>query len=175
LTDLTATPRTFGSFDAAFALAFEAEISGVTFFAALAETEPEPRRSALWAKLALIEKRTAAALRPLASALGLAPSDEAAVQRSGRDDARDWQSPPFIEVMEIMVRDSPESYLQEFKAMLAVAPARAASSVQLLIDHEAAIIDMARAELSGSGDPNAPLDAYLNCLAGWTTGAPHGG
>lgn len=172
---MTASPRSFASFDAAFAMAFEEEVSGETFFAALAETESDPRHKGLWAKLALIENRTIAALRPLASALGLGPGDEAAVRQSGRDEAAAWQALPFAEVMAIMARDYPVGYLAEFKAMLPIAPALARASVQLLIDHEVAIIDMARAELSGHGDPNAPLDAYLARVAGWSAGVGNAG
>ena len=158
---MNAKARQFASFNAAFAMAFEEEVSGETFFAALGESEPDPRRAALWAKVALIENRTVAALRPLAEALGVTPADEAEVRRTGREQAVAWQALPFAEVMAIMVRDYPTGYLAEFEAMLPVAPAQAMSAVQLLIDHEVAIIDMARAELSGSGDPNAPLDVYL--------------
>lgn len=162
---MTAKARSFASFKAAFAMAFEEEVSGETFFAALGETEPDPRRAALWAKVALIENRTVATLRPLAEAFGVTPADEAAVRRTGCEEAAEWQALPFADVMAIMVRDYPTSYLAEFEAMLPQAPAQAVSAVHLLIDHEVAIIDMARVELSGAGDPNTPLDAYLACLA----------
>ena len=168
---MNAKARQFDSFDAAFAMAFEEEVSGETFFAALGETEPDPLRAALWVKVALIENRTVAALRPLAEALGVTPTDAAEVRRIGRDQAREWQALPFAEVMAIMVREYPSGYLAEFKAMLPAAPALAVASVRLLIDHEVAIIDMARVELSGTGDPAVPLDAYLGYLAGWTGGA----
>lgn len=167
---MSASPRQFASFASAFAMAFEEEISGETFFAALAETEPDPRKAALWAKVALIENRTIAALRPLAESLGVTPADERAVRLSGREQAVEWQALPFPEVMAIMVRDYPGGYLAEFKAMLPKAPPKAVAAVQLLIDHEVAIIDMARAELSGTSDPDAPLSAYLTQVAGWARG-----
>lgn len=171
---MTATPRSFASFQDAFAMAFEEEVSGETFFAALAETEPDPRRAALWAKVALIENRTVAALRPLADALGVAPADEAAVRQSGHDEAAEWQALPFPELMAIMVRDYPTSYLAEFEAMLPIAPPAAKQAVQLLIDHEVAIIDMAKVELAGVSDPAAPLDAYLSHVTDWPPGGQHG-
>ena len=170
---MTATPRPFASFDAAFAVSFEEEISGETFFAALAETELDPRRAALWAKVALIEARTVAALRPLANAMGVTPADEAAIRRQGHDEAAEWQALPFADIMTLMVRDYPTGYLEEFRAMLPIAPPNAKSAVQLLIDHEVAIIDMARAELAGTTDPAAPLDAYLARVAVWTAGGAH--
>lgn len=171
---MTASARRFASFEAAFAMAFEEEVSGETFFAALSETEPDPRRAALWAKVALIENRTVTALRPLAHALGLEPADEAAVRQSGRKDAAEWQALPFAEVMAIMVRDYPTGYLAEFEAMLPAAPPRAKAAVQLLIAHEIAIIDMAGSELAGTSDSAAPLDAYLSRLDDWTLGGQHG-
>lgn len=170
-----AHPRTFGSFEAAFAMAFEEEVSGETFFAALGETEPDPRRAALWAKVALIENRTIAALRPMAETLAVTPRDEAEVRRIGREQAAEWQVLPFAEVMAIMLRDYPTGYLAEFKAMLPIAPPQAKAAVQLLIDHEVAIIDMARVALSGSGNPEAPLDAYLAHVAGWSAGGENAG
>lgn len=158
--------RAFASFEAAFALTFEEEISGEAFFAALSETEPDPRRAALWARLALIENRTVAALRPLASALGVTPADEAAVRQTGRDEARDWQARPFLQVMALILRDYP-AYVEEFESLHALAPEAARAMARLLIDHEVAMIDMARAELSGATDPVAPLDQYLRNLEDW--------
>ncbi|MCF1709439.1 hypothetical protein L0V05_11480 [Tabrizicola sp. J26] len=166
---MTASARSFASFEAAFAKAFEEEISGETFFAALAETEPAPRRAALWHKLAVIENRTDAALRGFATEFGVSPADETAVQLSGRAEAADWQALPFLEVMAIMDRDYP-AYVVEFTNLLDRAPEAAKPAAQLLIDHEIAIIAMARAELSGKEDPAAPLDAYLARLAGAADG-----
>lgn len=60
-----------------------------------------------------------------------------------------------------MLRDCPD-YLEEFSALKPAAPsAAAAEAAQLLIDHEIAIIDMARAELAGNPSPCASLDRNL--------------
>ena len=40
-------------------------------------------------------------------------------------------------------------------------------AMQLLIDHEIAFIDFARAELAGDPASAAPLDAYLAHVATW--------
>lgn len=162
---MTASARKFDSFEVAFRMAFEEEISGETFFAALAEAEQDPRQAALWTKLARIENRTVAALRPLAETLGLAPQDESAVRQAGRAEAAEWQALPFVGAMEIIARDYPGSYLAEFQAMQTTAPDQARASVQLLIDHEVAIIEMARAELAGTGESEVPLDDYLARVA----------
>ena len=134
---------------------------------------PLPRPAALWAKLALIEARTIAALRPLATAMGPPPVDKAAVRREGRDEAADWQALPFAEGMAIGVRDYPTGYEQEFRVVRPIALPQAKCAVQLLIDHEVAITDMARAELARAFGPAAPLDTYLAQVAGGTAGGAH--
>lgn len=164
---MTVIARRFASFEAAFAIAFEEEISGIGYFDALSQIEPNPRCAALLAKLALIENRTVAALRPLATALGLTPASEAAVLQSGRDEALEGQDLPFNEVMTTIDRDYP-AYVTEFEALKVMAPASVAHAAQLLIDYEMAIINMARAELAGNPDPGAPLDAILARLGKWS-------
>ena len=163
---MTTEPRRFANFESAFATAFLEEIGGEAYFSALSRAEPDPRRAALWARLALVERRTTAALRPVAATLGLTPADETAAWRSGADEAAGLHGLPWGEAMSGMVRDYP-AYLDEFAALKAAAPTpAAASAAQILIDHEAAIIDMARAELAGDPDPCRPLDLYLDRLPG---------
>lgn len=157
---MTATARRFDSFEQAFALSFEEEISGETYFATLAEAELDPRNAAIFAKLARIEAETVAALRPLATALGLAPVNEVAIQRNGRDSAHNRKGQPFSDFMAHIVRDYP-AYVDEFAQLHELCPPEAKTLAQLLTDHEIAMIDMAHIFLAGVGDPHAPLDAYL--------------
>lgn len=158
---MTVEPRRFGSFEKAFATAFLEEIAGESYFWALSQAEPDPRRSAVWARLALVERRTTAALRPARSALGITPADELAAWQSGADEASGLEGLSWDEAMSLMLRDYPV-YLDEFTALKLAAPdAAAAAAAQILIDHEVAIIDMARAELAGDPHSGASLDRYL--------------
>jgi hypothetical protein len=154
---LTATARRFDSFEQAFALSFEEEIAGETYFDTLSKAEPDPRHAAIIAKLARIEAATACALRPLAVALGLTPADEVAVRRKGRVSAHNRKGRPFADFMAQIVRDYP-AYVAEFARLYELSPPEAKELAQLLADHEVAMIDMARIFLAGEGDP---LDAYL--------------
>jgi dimethylamine/trimethylamine dehydrogenase len=164
---MTQTPRPYTSFEHGFAVAFEEELSGETYFAALSEAQPDPRRAAIWAKFALIELHTHTALRPLADRLGLAPADPDAVLQSGRDEAVTWAALDWHDIMALMVRDYP-AYVTEFEAVKAMAPPEMQAALQLLIDHEVAFIDFAHAELAGDPASAAPLDAYLAHVATWT-------
>ena len=163
---MTQTPRPYASFEHGFAVAYEEELSGETFFAALSEAQPDPRRAANWAKFALIELQTHRALRPMTETLGLAPADPDAVRQSGRDEAVSWAAIPWQDIMALMVRDYP-AYVTEFHEVKAVAPPDMQTTMQLLIDHEVAFIDFARAELAGDPASAAPLDAYLAHVATW--------
>jgi dimethylamine/trimethylamine dehydrogenase len=163
---MSATARRFDSFDEGFALSFNEEISGESYFAALAEAEADPRAAALLTKLSLIEAKTLAAMRPMAVARGLLPPDEDAIRQSGRMSARDRKHGTFDAFAAHVVRDYP-AYVEEFTQLEALAPPEAKPLARLLTDHEVVMIDMARLVLAGQGDPHAPLDGYLSRIAAY--------
>lgn len=128
---MTATARRFDSFEQAFALSFAEEISGETCFAALSEAEPDPRHAAIFAKLSRIEAETVKLMRPMATALGLTPADEAAVRQSGRDAVRHRKPRPFAEFLEHILRDYP-AYVDEFAQLAELSPPEAKDMAQIL-------------------------------------------
>ena len=158
--------RAYADFAQGFAMAYAEEISGETYFAALATSEKDRARAGLWAKLALVEQRTHQALHPFVAALGLLPADPGALARAGQNEARDWQDLPWHDIMTLIQRDYP-AYVREFEAIRAMAPPHLVPAAQLLIDHEWAIIRFAEAELAGAANPADALDAYLAHLDQW--------
>jgi hypothetical protein len=102
----------------------------------------------------------------MADTLGLAPADPDTVLQSGRDEAVSWAVLPWQDIMALMVRDYP-AYVTEFHEVKAMAPPEMQTAIQLLIDHEVAFIDFARAELAGDLASEAPLEAYLAHVATW--------
>ena len=164
---MTIVARTFATFAEGFALSYADEVSGETYFATFATTEPNPRRAAIWEKMALIENRMEAALRPVAKALGVIPPDFAALRQSGREEALANPSQSWEAAMEEMVREYP-AYLEEFSGLKAIAPQEAFDVMDLLYAHEVAMIDFAKLELAGNRDPGAPLDAFLVRLGKWS-------
>lgn len=157
---MTIVARKFTDFAEGFALAYAEEISGETYFAGFAAEEHDPRRAAIWEKFALIENRMEAALRPLALTLGIMPKDPAALRQSGREEAIANPIQSWEVAMQEMVKEYP-AYLQEFAGLKAIAPPEAFAAMDLLYDHEVAMIDFAKLELAGSPDSDAPLDAFL--------------
>jgi hypothetical protein len=157
---VTIVARTFSNFTEGFAFAYAEEISGETYFAGFAAAEHDPRRAAIWKKFALIENRMEAALRPLARTLGVMPKDPAALRQSGREEAIANPVQSWEVAMQEMVREYP-AYLEEFAGLKAIAPPEAFAAMDLLFDHEVAMIDFAKLELAGRRDSVAPLDTFL--------------
>jgi hypothetical protein len=157
---MTIVARTFATFAEGFALSYADEVSGETYFATFATAEPDPRRAAIWDKIALIENRMEAALRPLAKALGVIPANLAALRQSGRDEALADPIQCWEAAMEEMAREYP-AYLDEFAGLKVIAPQEAFDVMDLLYAHEVAMIDFAKLEIAGRHDSGAPLDAFL--------------
>lgn len=124
---MTIVAQTFATFAEGFALSHADEVSGEAYFAAFAKAEPDPRRSAIWEKIALTENRTEAAPRPLAKALGVISPDLAALRQSGRVEALANPIQSWDAAMEEIVRENP-AYLDEFARLKAIASKRRSTS-----------------------------------------------
>lgn len=161
---MTIVARKFASFTEGFALCYADEVSGETYFATFATAEPDPRRAAFWNKIALIENRTEAAIRPLAQALGVVPPVLAALRQSGCDEALANPILSWKAAMEEMVSDYP-AYLDEFAQLKDIAPSEALDAMDLLYAHEVAMIEFAKLELAGDPHSIAPLDRYLDSFS----------
>lgn len=152
-------PRSFATFTEGFRVAYEEEISGETYFARLAELHSGRARQAL-ALMTEMEIVTARAVAPVLTrnAIHTAPLDQ--LRREGRAEAELLAGQSATQLFTTM-RDSYDAYVAEFEATYAQAPDADKPAVQILIDHEVAIIDFARAELAGDPDSLRPLQAYL--------------
>ncbi len=136
---------------------YEAEIMGEAYFYGLAEHFDESDKMDL---LARIERDAARAVEPLLQKYGLESRDEAELERLGQDYIKLHQSHSWQEFMIYIVERYP-GYLDEFKTLEAMAPAEDLPALNLLTEHEVAVIDFAKKELAGDPDSLAPLMRYL--------------
>lgn len=152
-------PRSFANFSEGFRMAYEEEIAGETYFARLAEFHSGRARQAL-ALMAEMEIVTARAVAPVLerNAIQIAPLDQ--LRREGIEAADMLAHQSSVELFTTM-RDGYDAYLNEFEDTFAQAPEADKPAMQILIDHEVAIIDFARAELAGDPDSLRPLQDYL--------------
>jgi hypothetical protein len=151
--------RTFADIGSALLNAYEEEVSGEAYFAALAEQHDGRAREALML-IAEMEVVTARLFRPVIDAAGLHPRSAEELVREGRDDAEALRGTSWTEFLASM-RDGYDAYVTEFKGIRAAVKPDFRPHADLLIAHEVAIIDFARAELAGDGNSLSYLHRYL--------------
>lgn len=136
---------------------FEEEISGEAYFYALADHFAERDKIILLAKT---ERVAAQAIEPLLEKYGLVPRHESDFKNEGRSYLELHQSYSWQEFMAYIVERYP-AYLEEFNALEQMAPVEDLAALNLLTEHEVAVIDFARKELTDDLDSLAPLLQYL--------------
>lgn len=155
-------PRVFADENAALLNAYEEEVSGAVYFASLAAQYNGRAREALTLMVEM-EQETARLLRPVIDSAGLCPRDSGELAREGHGEAEALRGTSWDALLTSM-RDDYDAYVAEFEAVRAAAPPRFRDRAELLVAHEVAIIDFARAELAGEADS-------LSCLRGYLTKA----
>jgi dimethylamine/trimethylamine dehydrogenase len=91
---------------------------------------------------------------------GLTPRDQSACQSDGRSLQELHQSYSWPELMTHMVERYP-GYVDDFRALEQMAPIEDLTALNVLTDHEVAVINFAEKELAGDPDSMAPLLKYL--------------
>ena len=153
------TPRIFADYRAALTVTVEEEISGVSYFAALAGFHEGAARRALMT-MSQIEAAMVAAVLPLAGRRGLTLPGVEALQAMGRVDAQTQAGQTWPQFLQHVHTDYP-AYMDEFRQLSALAPDEDQAFVQLLTDHEQAFIDFAELERAGLPGAQAVLDRLL--------------
>ena len=136
---------------------YEEEISGEAYLYALAQHFDETDKIHL---LARIERRAAESIQPLLVKYGLEPRDESVLNREGRSYLESHESYSWPEFMEHIVKRYP-GYLDEFHALEQMAPVDDLPALNILTDHEVAVIDFAKKEIAGDPASIRPLLQYL--------------
>jgi hypothetical protein len=151
------TARKFTTYHAALTCAFEEEVSGAAYFAALADRNSGPARAALLL-MAQIEGEMVRDLTPLVQRQNITAKPLANLAAQGRADASteaDW--PEFTRKMAEDYAD----YVTEFQTAFNLAPTEDRPVLQRLIDHELALIAFAKAYRAGNPNAFTPLRAFL--------------
>ena len=136
---------------------FEDEISGEAYFYGLAEHFAERDKTIL---LARVERRAAETVRPLLHKYGLEPREESAIHDQGRSYVEVHRSYSWHEFMTYIIKRYP-GYLDDFADLENLAPAEDLPALNILTEHEVAVIEFAEMELAGDPDSLIPLNRYL--------------
>lgn len=136
---------------------YEEEVSGEAYFYALAGYFDERDKMILLAKT---ERVAAQAIEPLLKKYELVPRADSELKNLGRSYVKLHQSYSWSEFMAYVVERYP-GYLDDFAALEQMAPKEDLPALNILTDHEVAVIDFAEKELRGDPGSLAPLTRYL--------------
>jgi len=136
---------------------YEEEISGEAYFYALADYFEERDKMILLAKT---ERVAAQAIEPLLQKYALIPKDEAELKIQDQSYVELHRSYSWSEFMAYVVGRYP-GYLDDFAALEQMAPPEDLPALNILTEHEVAVIDFAEKELRGDPDSLISLNRYL--------------
>ncbi len=136
---------------------YEDEIVGEGYFYGLVSHFDEREKLTL---LARIECRAAASIFPLLKKYELQPGDESDLKMQATGCVKQHASFSWLGLMSHMVKRYP-GYLDDFKTLQQMAPDEDLEALNLLTDHEVAVIEFAEKELTGDLDSLTPLREYL--------------
>jgi len=157
-----AQPRDFADFRAGLKAAYEEEFSGEAFFDALGH-RLGGRAAEVLALFVEIERATQRAVEPLAQRHGLPDTPREDLFAEGRAEAEALNGVTWDGFLHRVVAEYPV-FIEEFESVLEMGDAADAPTLQVLVDHEVAMLEFARRELAGSPDALTPLHAFLDSL-----------
>ncbi len=140
---------------------YEEEVSGVAYFNGLAEHIDGGAARGKLRLLAKVERRAADAVLPLLEKYGLAPQDEAVLEKLGKTHVERHQRHSWTEFVNYMIARYP-AYVDDFEGLEALAPEDDLPALKLLTHHEVVAIEFAHMEAAGDPDSTVPLREYLN-------------
>jgi len=139
---------------------FEEEIMGEAYFYGLAEKFPEQHQRDKMIYLARLERYAAEAVRPLLKKYTLEARSDYDLHEIGKKDIEKSFNMGWDGFVDYMVERFPE-YVLEFKALETMAPTDDLAQLQILTEHEVAVIEFAILEKTGKPYSTRPLLAYL--------------
>lgn len=142
---------------------YEEEVEGEAYFHAIAERSEQPEQRRKMTLLAEVEALAAEAVQPLILKYGLLPSKRDSLVALGQSEAG-RASVQWSEQIAEMSRTFP-GYVDDFKALEAMAPPEDLPRLKLLTEHEAAAIEFLNRECAGKADSEKPLLQYLGRIS----------
>jgi hypothetical protein len=140
--------------------AYNGEIFGDAFFAALAAKQPDENRREKLKTLQTVEARTATSLRRLITKAGLHP--DARVQRDQGEQLAAQVDPESWHEFLRGLLDALPGFLRKFERLHEIAPAPKDPALVALVNHERAIERFAELELAGKEKRSLkPLQDHL--------------
>ena len=144
---------------------FEEEIGGEAYFHGLAAHFDEPGAAEKLHLMGEVERCAAEAVRPLIERHGLTPRADSVLREEGaayipRHAGMNWQD--FVDHM----AERYPVYIDDFLRLEAMAPAEDLPALNILTEHEVAVVAFAQREKAGDANAADPMRAYIAACRG---------
>ena len=153
------TARLFADYVTALQLVVEEEFIGEALFETLAGHHDGVARQAFFL-MAKIERAMIAATEPAIRRNGLQLRDPESLRAEGRAEAETMRDMSWQQFLDHAIADYP-AFLEEFDQIARIAPPSDTAEAQILLDHEVAFIEFARAARKGDPESNRILENFL--------------
>ena len=140
-------------------MSYEEEVSGEGFFAELAEHQSHANRRILL-MFSDMERITYSSIRHLLEKYNIDVSDEVELKSQGVAEARNVRGREWDSIVASMIEEYP-AYIEEFYSVRQLAPSADRSTIDILIEHEQAMLDFAILHSQGASDSTAPLIQFI--------------
>ena len=155
--------RIFTDYRVALKTVIEEEYVGEGYFATLADIHTNEASDALHI-MAEIERAVITALQSVIHRNHLQLQDRDSLRDEGRREAEGIRLTSWPDILKHIVDDYPV-FLEEFEQIAGLGPKTDAAELQLLVDHEIAVIDFATAALQGEPNSIEILEQFLNRIS----------
>ena len=144
---------------------FEDEIGGEAYFHGMAEHFDEPGAAEKLHLMGEVERCAAETVRPLLERHGLKPRAEETLHAQGTTSIARRAGMTWTALVDDMAARYP-AYINDFRALEAMAPEEDLPALRLLTEHEAVLIAFVEREKAGDATATDPMRAYIASCRG---------
>ncbi|XDZ64975.1 hypothetical protein AB8880_08555 [Alphaproteobacteria bacterium LSUCC0684] len=141
--------------------AYQGEFYGLAMYRRIADARPHPDEKEKWRLLVRLEEVTRSVLEPVLKRHGMATDARPESLCEGERDAEGYMHLPWDQLMR-RFSDELDADIDEYSALLAIAPPGDREAIRFLVDHEIVAKAFCEGELDGRPDQSAaPVEALL--------------
>lgn len=160
---LSIKARKFLSFDEGLKTSFEEEVLGEAFFRELAQHQTPANRITLL-MFAEIERITISSIEHLIAKYNIVTTDTDSFRKDGTGKAASLKHENWHVIIAKIIENYP-IFIDEFHSLRDMAADKDTAAIDILIEHEQAILDFAIRQQAGAANPRMPLETFIQKYA----------
>jgi hypothetical protein len=133
---------------------YQGEVLGEAMFDAMLESARDESERYKIGLMLQLETETKARLRPILAGQGLSLQEDPQMRPRGAQFARALAQADWNEKMHALAQSVGDTWLPRYRALTATLPASLRAVGESMVEHEQALLDMARRELGAESEPS---------------------